>query len=69
MTDINELFQRDPLTYSKSEGEVKAIVEYFRSRRAQFNLGNLKAGNTKPLTDKQKQTLAIKENLGGGLDL
>lgn len=69
MTDINELFQRDPLNYTKESGELREIVAYFCTRRAQFNLGNLKAGSTKPLNEKQKEVLSLKDKLGGGFDL
>lgn len=68
MTDIAELFQRDPLTYTKEGGELRAIIEKMRQSRHQFNAGNLKAGSTKPLTEKQK---SVQKLLGGsgGLDL
>lgn len=51
-TDISELFARDPLSLTKTD--VVAIVERFRQARGQFNLGNAKAGSTKPQTEKQK---------------
>lgn len=54
MTDISELFSRDPLDLSKQD--ISAIVIHFRDRRKAFNLGNVKAGSTKPPTAKQKAT-------------
>lgn len=66
MTDIAELFQRDPLSYTKEGGELRAIIAEMRSKRHQFNAGNVKAGSTKPLTEKQKSVKAL---LSGGLDL
>lgn len=44
MTDINELFQRDPLTFTKEGGEIKAMVAKMRESRSQFSLGSMKAG-------------------------
>jgi hypothetical protein len=54
MTDITELFARDPLELSKQD--IAAIVSKFRESRKAFNLGNSRAGSTKPPTAKQKQT-------------
>lgn len=47
MTDINELFARDPLTFTKEGGEIRTIVEKLRESRAQFKLGAQKAGSMK----------------------
>ncbi len=47
-TDIAELFSRDPLGFTKENGEVRAIVTKLRTMRGQFNLGAMKAGNLKP---------------------
>lgn len=65
MTDLAELFARDPLTYTKEGGEVRQIIEEMRKKRAQFNLGNARAGSTKPPTEKQKELLSIREKIGG----
>lgn len=46
MTDLSELFSRDPLKYSKDD--ISAIIAKMRESRAQFNLGNMKAGTVKP---------------------
>lgn len=54
MSDLTDLFAQDPLTYTKEKGELSQIISEFRQRRKQFNIGNLKAGSTKPLTAKQK---------------
>ena len=60
MTDIHELFSRDPLTFTKEGGEIRAIVERFRAARGQFNLGSMKAGSTKkPTTAKQKAVASL----------
>ena len=53
MTDITELFARDPLDLSKQD--IAAIVAKFRESRKAFNLGNSRAGSTKPPTAKQKK--------------
>lgn len=61
MTDINELFARDPLTFTKEGGEIKAIVAKLRESRGQYRLGSQKAGNMKPpktATGKAATTLA-----------
>lgn len=61
MADIAELFARDPLSYS--EQDLTTIVEEMRKSRHAFNLGNIKAGSTKPRTEKQKSLDALAEGL------
>jgi len=61
MTDITELFARDPLSLSKQD--IGVIVAKFRESRKAFNLGNARAGSTKPLTAKQKATDALAAKL------
>lgn len=63
MADVAELFARDPL--SLTEEDLTTIVEEMRKSRAAFNLGNLKAGSTKPKTEKQKKL----SELANGLDI
>jgi len=63
MADIAELFARDPL--SLTEADLSTIVEEMRKSRHAFNLGNLKAGSTKPKTEKQKKL----SDLASGLDI
>lgn len=53
MTDLSTLFARNPLDLTREDHST--IIEAFRKSRHQFNLGNPKAGSTKPLTEKQKQ--------------
>lgn len=67
MTDLAELFARDPLTLNRED--FSAIVAELRSRRAQFTLGAQKAGSMKPKTEKQKATAALTESLGIKIDL
>lgn len=63
MADIAELFARDPLSYS--EADLETIVAEMRKSRHAFNLGNVKAGSTKPKTEKQKKL----EDLAKDLDI
>lgn len=67
MTDISELFARDPLKLTRDD--ITEIIKRMRDARAQFNLGNVKAGSTKPLTEKQKATKSLAESLNLKLDL
>ena len=53
MTDLSTLFSRNPLDLTRDD--ISTIIEAFRKSRHQFNLGNPKAGSTKPLTEKQKK--------------
>lgn len=63
MTDIATLFARDPLDLTKED--ITSIIEEMRKSRHAFNLGNVKAGSTKPPTAKQKAT----NDLLGKLDI
>lgn len=61
MTDISELFSRNPLDLTRED--INTIIEKMRGSRHAFNLGNKSAGSTKPLTEKQKANLALAEKL------
>lgn len=63
MTDIATLFARDPLSLTKDD--ITTIIEEMRKSRHAFNLGNPKAGSTKPPSAKQKAT----NDLLGKLDI
>lgn len=52
MNDLATLFSRDPLLLTKDD--LTLIVEEMRKSRHAFSLGNVRAGSTKPLTEKQK---------------
>ena len=54
MSDLAELFSRDPQKCTKDD--VRAIVAAFRERRKTFNLGMKTAGTTKALTGKAAET-------------
>ncbi len=47
MSEISELFQRDPLSLTKPD--IDAIIAYYREARAKFNLGEKAAGSTKKM--------------------
>lgn len=61
MSDIAELFARDPLLLTRDD--IRSIIEEMRKSRHAFNAGNAKAGSTKPKTEKQKQISALSEKL------
>lgn len=61
MSDISELFTRDPLSLTRDD--ITIIVAEMRKRRGQFLLGNAKAGAPKQ-TEKQKNVSALAEKLG-----
>lgn len=68
MTDLQTLFAADPLSLNDTDFE--ALIAGFRASRHQFNLGNTKAGSTKPPTEKQKKVLDTAAKLGNfSLDL
>lgn len=61
MTDLSTLFARNPLNLTHED--ITSIIEAFRKSRHQFNLGNPKAGSTKPLTPKQQQIKSLADKL------
>lgn len=67
MTDISELFARDPLALTKED--ITEMILHFRKCRGQFNLGNVSAGSTKPKSEKTKATEALADKLNLKLDL
>lgn len=61
MTDIAELFARNPLKLTRPD--VNAIIDQLRKSRHAFNLGNTKAGSTKAPTAKQKELKSIADGV------
>lgn len=61
MSDLAELFARDPLQLSNAD--LDTIIAKMRAMRASFNAGNMKAGSTKPTSEKQKAALALADTL------
>lgn len=47
MTDIARLFAEDPLNLTKDD--IDAEIAYYRTARANFNLGEKAAGSTKKM--------------------
>ncbi len=47
MSDIADLFQRDPLSMTKVD--ITEIIKYYRAASAQFALGEKSAGATKKM--------------------
>lgn len=45
MSDMAELFARDPLKHTRES--IDEIIAYYRQARANFNLGEKSAGSTK----------------------
>lgn len=62
MSDMAELFARDPLKHTRES--IDEIITYYRKARANFNNGEKSAGSTK----KAKEPKAKVEKLGA-LDL
>lgn len=62
MTDLSTLFARDPLSLTRAD--IDTIISEMRKSRHAFNLGNAKAGSTKPPTEKQKAALQLSSKLG-----
>lgn len=61
-SDVTNLFSRDP--FSLTREDIEDIVKTFRASRHKFNAGNMRAGSTKPKTEKQKQAEKIAASLG-----
>lgn len=61
MSDLTQLFAKDPLLLTRAE--VEEIVKGLRAGRHQFNAGNMRAGSTKPKSSKQKEAEAIASKL------
>lgn len=55
MSDMSELFARDPLKHTRES--IDEIITYYRGARAAFSLGEKSAGSTK----KAKASAAPKE--------
>ncbi len=61
MTDIARIFAADPLGHSKKD--LNALIKELRSYRHQFELGNIKAGSTKPRSDTQLAAAELKDKV------
>lgn len=63
MTDLATLFARDPLSLTQTD--LTLIIDEMRKSRHAFNAGNMRAGSTKPKTEKQKALSEIASAVGG----
>lgn len=61
MNDLQEILSRDPRSYN--DRDLDTIVAELRASRHQYNLGNKKAGSTKPKTEKEKEMAGLKLEL------
>lgn len=61
MSELAEIFAKDPQEYSKQD--LREVIAAMREARVSFNKGNMKAGNTKPRTEKQKQHAELAQSL------
>lgn len=61
MSDLAQLFARDPLELTNDD--IRLIIEEMRKSRHAFNAGNMKAGSTKPQTEKQKTIASLAEKM------
>jgi hypothetical protein len=50
MSDIQSLFQKDPLNLTRDD--LREIAAYYREKRNAFNLGDMQAGSTKKMAKK-----------------
>jgi hypothetical protein len=62
MSDLSELFDRDPLSLTKDDRA--AIVRAYREAQAKFNLGMMSAGATKKVTAKGPKIQSLDDILG-----
>ena len=68
MSDIATIFGTDPLKLTREDFD--QLIAEMRRMRGNFNLGNVKAGSTKPKTEKQKKLESLADKLDlGDLDL
>lgn len=62
MSDLSELFSRDPLQLTKEDR--KPIIERYRQARSQFNLGVKSAGATKKIKGSEPKITDLTDILG-----
>lgn len=60
-SSLSELFSRDPMSLSRQD--LLQIVKRLREARAQFNLGDMKAGSDKPKAAKAGKGLGAQIDL------
>lgn len=65
--EIHEIMALDPLLMTRED--ISGIIAEMRKSRGAFNAGNLRAGSTKPKTEKQKQVADLASKLDLKFDL
>lgn len=63
MSDLSELFARDPRSYTKEGKELETIVAAMRERRHQFNAGGRKKAKKATTTVKDQEMLSLVDSL------
>ena len=48
MSELNDLFEEDPLELVKDQSKLRAVIAAMRDMRYKFNLGDTRAGSMKP---------------------
>lgn len=61
MRDLHQILDDDPRGYSSVD--LDEIIKLYREKRHLYNLGNAKGGNTKPLTEKQKEVKSLADKM------
>ena len=61
MSDINELFDRDPLDLTRDD--ISQIITAYRDMRYKFNQGDSKAGNIKAKPSKNAKAQKLAQTL------
>jgi hypothetical protein len=61
MSDIQTLFQTDPLNLTRED--LKETAAYYREKRNAFNLGDMQAGSTKKMAKKDTPKINIDQLL------
>ena len=65
--EIHEIMAEDPLKMTRED--ISEIIAEMRKSRKNFVAGNLRAGSTKPKTEKQKQAVDLAAKLDLKFDL
>ncbi len=55
--EISELFARDPISHT--DAEVDKMIEYYRTQRGSFHLGNNQAGSKNASRSKPKPKIEV----------
>jgi hypothetical protein len=61
MRDLHQILAEDPRGYSAAD--LDEIIKLYREKRHLYQLGNMKGGSTKPLTEKQKEVKSLADTM------